>query len=165
LGSLVLLAVGVITLLRIIRRNAVTDGYIAVLAEMRRQLAPNLSGKYVRHFEKGKRKWSNGGHAYVVSVLNSALGAAVGWSLAELGGLATYSLLVGGVVGFLALSRQLLFLGKSNRATAAAGASAAGPGTGAAAGTGAPTGSVVEGGAGAATGTEAGDGTAEARRE
>jgi len=92
LALLLLLVLGVISMLRIRRRNEVTDQYKAILKMMREKCAPSLSAEYCHVFsgaksskatgreDSTKRTWRNGGHALVLLVLNVALLAAFGWS-------------------------------------------------------------------------------------
>ena len=92
LALLLLLVLGVISMLRIRRRNDVTDQYKAILKMMREAGAPSLSAEYRHVFSRAKssnakgerdstkRTWLNGGHALVLLVLNVALLAAFGWS-------------------------------------------------------------------------------------
>ena len=115
LAAVILLGVGALTLLRVARRNAVTDGYTKILAEMRKQLAPTLSPRYQHLFVKGDRSMRNGGHLYVVALLNAALGGALVWALGNpvtSPGAETAVLALAGVVAVLLFVLQALLVGK-----------------------------------------------------
>lgn len=79
--SAILLAIGFLTLLRIRRRNAATDSYIAALNAIRRLRAGKASAEYLRPLRQpGPRSIWNGGHAYVVIVMNTGLSAVFFWA-------------------------------------------------------------------------------------
>lgn len=82
--SAILLAIGVLTLFRIRRRNAATDSYIAALNAIRRLRANEASTEYLRPLrQRGPRSIWNGGHAYVVIVMNTGLTAVFFWALTK----------------------------------------------------------------------------------
>jgi hypothetical protein len=77
----VLLAIGVLTLLRIMRRNAATNSFIAAINVIRERQAPTASSAYRKHLKKGPRSILNGGHAYVVAVMNTGLVVVLSWAV------------------------------------------------------------------------------------
>lgn len=81
-----LLVVGLLTLLRVRRRNRVTTGYIQAIKAIRKEVIrdPALHEAITSGTRLGDRSFWNGGLLHVVMVLNLALALAVGASLASL---------------------------------------------------------------------------------
>jgi hypothetical protein len=85
-AALVLLLFGILTTLRIKRRNNQTSHYLALIAELRQRLAPHwartVSGEFIRYDENRRRRsLRNGGYVYVVGLLNSALSMIFSWAV------------------------------------------------------------------------------------
>jgi hypothetical protein len=78
--SSVLLALGLLTLLRVVRRNAATDGYIGAMNAIRQELLGERAAIYTQYLAKGSRGLLNGGQAYIVAVMNVALVVVLTWA-------------------------------------------------------------------------------------
>jgi putative (di)nucleoside polyphosphate hydrolase len=77
--SLALVLLGQLTLLRIVRRNAATTGYLHALDVIRRRIVPgSLVDAYTARLPRGRSPWT-GGMAYVVAFVSAALGAMAAW--------------------------------------------------------------------------------------
>lgn len=105
-----LLLVGLLTLLRVRRRNRVTDGYIHAIRTIRAQAVrdPALRAAITSRVPAGGRSLWNGGLLHIVMVLNTALALAAGASVAAWAG-ATPVLAVGAAL--VVLVGQLAFVG------------------------------------------------------
>lgn len=91
-----LVALGMLTLFRVVRRNRVTDGYIAVLSRLRRELAGDQFEADIRALlPKGGRSFVTGGTSDVLAFINAALvGLAVWVGSTESWGLSVAAALV-----------------------------------------------------------------------
>jgi putative (di)nucleoside polyphosphate hydrolase len=77
--SLTLVVLGQLTLLRIIRRNAASDGYLHALSVIRRHIVPgSLVEAYTSRLPRGRSVWT-GGLAYIVAFVSAGLGAMAAW--------------------------------------------------------------------------------------
>lgn len=81
-ASVLLLGIGLLTLARVLRRNAATDGFIKALNAIRKDQLGEDGATYLAHLVKGPRGILSGGQAYVVAIVNVGIAMVLTWALA-----------------------------------------------------------------------------------
>lgn len=122
-AALVLLLFGLLTLLRIQRRNKQTNHFLELLGELRHRLAPHWASTVgdvlsVDHAVKRPRSILNGGYAYIVALLNSALCTILVWTISKACRLPDSNLVPAAAlaVGVLAMSLHIVLLRERSQA-------------------------------------------------